>query len=147
MQPVIHLNWFAIAAAVLANIIIGFLWYGPILGKAWMREMGVSPDHKPDPAVMKRSMIIMIVSAFLTATVLAHTVAVWRPSTWNAGTDAANALYGFASAFFTWIGFFVPVLLAGVGKQIVEAIWHQRWLSFRGAAGGGDDIGVLALSA
>ncbi|MEQ1773482.1 MAG: DUF1761 domain-containing protein [Burkholderiales bacterium] len=137
MQPVIHLNWFAIAAAVLANIIIGFLWYGPILGKAWMREMGISPDHKPDPAVMKRSMIIMIVSAFLTATVLAHTVAVWRPSTWNAGTDAANAIYGFASAFFTWIGFFVPVLLAGVA-------WENKSLRLFGINAGYHFVALLA---
>lgn len=117
MQPAIHLNWLAIGAAVIANIVIGFLWYGPLLGKAWMREMGFAPDHKPDPAVLKRSMLIMIVSAFLTAYVLAHTVAVWRPSTWNAGTDAANAVYGLSSAFFTWIGFFVPVLLAGVAWE------------------------------
>ena len=55
MQPLIHLNWFAISVAVVANIIIGFLWYGPLLGKAWMHEMGLAPDHKPDPAVMKRS--------------------------------------------------------------------------------------------
>lgn len=117
MQPAIHLNWLAIGAAVIANIVIGFLWYGPLFGKAWMREMNLSPEHKPDPAVLKRAMAIMIVSAFLTAYVLAHTVAVWRPSTWNAGTDAANVIYGLSSAFFTWIGFFVPVLLAGVAWE------------------------------
>ncbi len=117
MPPVIHLNWLAIAAAVVSNIIIGFLWYGPLLGRAWMREMGMAPDHKPNPAAMKRSMIVMIVGAFLTAIVLAYSVAVWRPSTWNAGTDAADAYYGFASAFFTWIGFYVPVLLGSVAWE------------------------------
>ena len=39
MQPVFHLNWLAIAAAVVANIGIGFVWYGPVFGSAWMHEM------------------------------------------------------------------------------------------------------------
>lgn len=139
MQPLIHLNWFAISVAVVANIIIGFLWYGPLLGKAWMHEMGLAPDHKPDPAVMKRSMMLMIVSAFLTAYVLAHTVAVWRPSTWNAGTDGANAIYGLSTAFFTWIGFFVPVLLAGVA-------WENKSWKLFGINAGYHFVALLAAS-
>ena len=137
MPPFITLHWPAIAAAVVSNIVIGFLWYGPLLGKAWMKEMGLSPDHKPDQAAVKRSMIIMIVSAFLTAYVLAHTVAVWRPSTWNAGADAANAIYGFSSAFFTWIGFFVPVLLGGVA-------WENKSWTLFGINAGYHFVALLA---
>lgn len=33
------------------------------------------------------------------------------------GPDAPNATYGFYAAFFTWIGFFVPLLLAGVAWE------------------------------
>src|SRR6266478_3785234 len=47
MQPDIQLNYWAILAAVAASMVIGFLWYGPILGKAWMKEMGWPADHKP----------------------------------------------------------------------------------------------------
>ena len=117
MQTVIHLNWLAIAAAAASNIIVGFFWYGPLLGRAWLREMGIAPDHKPEPAALKRSMMVMVVGAFLTSTVLAASVVVWRPSLWNAGTDAADAVYGLASAFFAWIGFVVPVLLGGVAWE------------------------------
>jgi len=139
MQPAIHLNWLAIGAAVVSNIVIGLLWYGPLLGKAWMRETGVSPDHKPDPAAIKRSMLLMMVGAFLTAWVLAHTVAIWRPSTWNAGTDAANAVYGLSSAFFTWIGFFVPVLLAGVA-------WENKSWKLFGINAGYHLVALLAAA-
>jgi len=137
MQPVIHLNWLAIAAAVVSSIVIGFLWYGPILGKTWMREVGMPPDHKPDAAAMKRSMIIMIVSAFLTAYVLAHMIEVWRPSTWNAGADAPEATYGFYSAFFTWIGFYVPVLLGGVA-------WESKSWKLFGINAGYHFVALLA---
>src|SRR5258708_12494050 len=84
MQPDIHLNYWAILAAVAASIALGFLWYGPIFGKAWIREMGMPADQKPDPKVMRRGLILMVVGSFLTAFVLAHTGEVWRPSLWKA---------------------------------------------------------------
>jgi hypothetical protein len=36
MQPDIHLNYLAILAAMAANIAIGFAWYGPLFGRAWI---------------------------------------------------------------------------------------------------------------
>ena len=139
MPPFITLHWPAIAAAVVSNIVIGFLWYGPLLGKAWMKEMGLSPDHKPDTAAMKRSMILMLISALLTAYVLAWSVEVWRPSVWKAGTDAASATYGFYAALFTWIGFFVPVLLAGVA-------WENKSLRLFGINAGYHFVALMAAA-
>lgn len=124
MQPDIHLNYWAILAATAASVVIGFLWYGPLFSKAWIKEMGIAPDSKPAPGSMRRGMILMVIGAFLTAYVLAHTVEIWRPSTWKVGADSPNAVYGFASAFFTWIGFYVPVLLSSVA-------WESRsWKLF-----------------
>ena len=117
MQPDIHLNYWAILVAMAASIVLGFLWYVPILGKAWMKEMGMSPDHKPDPRVMRRGMILMVIGSFLTAFVLAYSEEVWRPSVWKVGADASNAFYGFMSGFFTWIGFYVPLLLGTVAWE------------------------------
>jgi len=33
-----HVNFYAIVAATVAAMVIGRLWYGPILGKQWMKE-------------------------------------------------------------------------------------------------------------
>jgi uncharacterized protein DUF1761 len=129
MQPDIHLNYLAIVAAMAANIVIGFLWYGPVLGKAWIKEMGMPADQKPDPKVMTRGLILMVIGSFLTAFVLAYTVDVWRPSTWKVGADASNATYGFYAAFFTWIGFYVPMLLGGVAWE------NKSWKLFSINAG------------
>jgi Protein of unknown function (DUF1761) len=124
MASAISLNWLAVAAAVLANIGIGFLWYGPLLGSAWMKEMGMSPDFKPDPAQLKRSMLVMIVSALLTAVVLACAIELSRPDAASAGDDVPDVIYGLTLALGAWIGFVVPLLLSGVA-------WENRsWKLF-----------------
>src|SRR3979411_1521354 len=71
MQPDIQLNYWAILAAVAASMVIGFLWYGPILGKAWMKEMGRPAGSKPDPKVMRRGLILMLIGSLLPVFVLA----------------------------------------------------------------------------
>jgi hypothetical protein len=117
MHPDIHLNWIAIAVSVVVSFAVGGLWYGPLFGAAWRKEMGVPADAKPMGGAMGKSLGINIVGTFLTAFVLAHEVAVWRPSVWHAGADSAPAVYGFFAGFFTWLGFAVPVLLNGVSFE------------------------------
>lgn len=38
------INWLAVLAAAISSFIIGGLWYGPLLGKAWMRAAGVGEE-------------------------------------------------------------------------------------------------------
>ncbi len=118
MQPEIHVNYLAILAAIVANMVLSFLWYGPLFGKAWAKQVGLPMDQKPAPSVMVRAMILMVVGSFLTAYVLAHSAEVWRPSTWKAGPDEANWTYGHAAGFFTWVGFYVPQLLNSVAWEM-----------------------------
>jgi Protein of unknown function (DUF1761) len=40
----LHFNWVAILVAALTGFALGGIWYGPLFGKAWMRESGVSID-------------------------------------------------------------------------------------------------------
>lgn len=129
MLPLLSLHWPAIVAAVLVNIVIGFLWYGPLLGSAWMKEMGMPPDFKPDPALLKRSMLLMVLSALSTAIVLACAIALARPSSWGLGQDWSDGAYGLLIALTVWIGFYVPLLLNGVA-------WENRsWKLFAINAG------------
>ena len=117
MQPLIHINFMAVFAAVFVSFMFGWLWYGPLFGKKWASLMKMPMDAKPDPKVMLRGMALMIVGTFLTAYVLAHASAVWRPSAWNAGTDGPSWIYGFFAGFFTWIGYYVPMLLGAVAWE------------------------------
>ena len=116
------LNYYAIAAAAASSIVIGFIWYGPLFGTAWMKEMGVAPDFKPDPSLMQRSLLLMTVGAVLTALALASALHI-------AGSRAPAALQGLATALGAWAGFYVPMLLGGVA-------WENRsWKWFRINAG------------
>ena len=40
-----HLNWLAVVVSALAGFAIGGLWYGPLFGKAWMAETGITPER------------------------------------------------------------------------------------------------------
>jgi hypothetical protein len=129
MQPEIHLNWLAILAGVISNFVIGSLWYGPLFGKAWMKEMGHGPDWKPAGSAIAKGMLLSLVGAFFMSYVLAHSIPVWQPSVWGAGEDQPAYVYGFFGAFFSWIGFVVPVMLNSIGYE------DKSWKNFSIGAG------------
>jgi hypothetical protein len=37
-------NWLALLAAAASSLVVGFLWYGPLFGKAWMKESGMTEE-------------------------------------------------------------------------------------------------------
>lgn len=117
MQPELTLNYLAIGVSVIAAFFMGYLWYGPIFGKMWAREMGYTEDYQPDSKDMARAMILQVLGLLFISYVLAHTSQVWRPSVWNAGVDQSDWIYGAYSTFFTWIGFFIPVLFSNVAWE------------------------------
>lgn len=39
-----QMNWIAVIGAALAGFVIGGLWYGPLFGKAWQKESGLSDE-------------------------------------------------------------------------------------------------------
>lgn len=38
-------NWLAVLVATLSAFAIGFLWYGPVLGRVWLRASGVTEEQ------------------------------------------------------------------------------------------------------
>jgi len=45
MAILANINWLAVGAAAVASMIIGALWYSPIMfGKRWMKELGVTEE-------------------------------------------------------------------------------------------------------
>ena len=71
-----NLNWLAVLVAAVSTMVVGFLWYSPILfAKPWMREMGYDPDDKAKVQEMQKgagpaylgSFLASLVSAFILA--------------------------------------------------------------------------------
>ena len=119
MQPEIAINYLAVGLCVLVTLPIGFLWFGPLFGKAWAKQMGMEDMAQPTGRDLAKSMLLFAGGSLLIAWVLAHGIAVWRPSTWNAGVDQAPWVYGLNGAFWTWLGFFLPL-------QLGRVAWEQK---------------------
>jgi hypothetical protein len=117
MQPDIQLNYAALAAALLAKAALGHFWYGRFFEKAWDSERGIASDAAQPKPLRRQTQILRWAGLALTVYVLAVSVEIVRPSTWSAGTDAADVVYGFLAALFVWAGFYVPQLFARVAWE------------------------------
>ena len=71
------INMVAILVAVVANFILGFLWYTPLFGKAWAKEMEFDMSVKPPAGALAKGMIFMVIGNFFLAYVFAHNIAAW----------------------------------------------------------------------
>lgn len=116
------ISWTAILVATVANFIVGFLWYTPLFGKVWAREMKMDPNGKVPGSVLARGLILNIIGCFLLAYVFAHNNAAWS---FVPGIDQLStaAIVGQA-AIFTWLGFYVPVDLNTVAWE------NKSWTLF-----------------
>jgi len=118
----LNINMAAILVAVVVNFILGFIWYTPLFGKVWGKEMGFDPNEKPEKSVMFRGMAFMIIGNFLCAWVLAHNIAAWQfvPGIDEMG-DVTSALN---TAVFTWLGFYFP-------GELGATVWEKKsWKLF-----------------
>lgn len=103
----LQINYIAVLIAVVVNFFLGFIWYTPLFGKAWAREMGFDPTVKPSGGEMAKGMIFMIIGNFFLAYVFAHNIAAWS---YVPGTDQMGIVANVMSAtIFTWLGFYLPV--------------------------------------
>jgi hypothetical protein len=120
MQPNIHLNFLAIVIAVVANFVLGFIWYTPLFGKAWAKELGITLEagQKPPAGALIRGMIFNLIGNFFLAFVFFHNIAVWNPVTWGLPADGGTPVaYALKALFFTWLGFYLPVDLNTVAWE------------------------------
>jgi hypothetical protein len=101
------INIWTLLAAMVFSVILGFVWYGPLFGKSWMKLSGiVMPDQKPGFAAMLKPMILSFIGAVLMATVLSFVIAFH--DSYYATSGLAPAL---SIAVMAWLGFIVPLYL------------------------------------
>lgn len=138
-QPALVINWIAILVATATAFMIGGLWYSLLFVKPWAKEMGMKMDKKPSAKAMRKAFALQASGLFLTSYVIAHTVQVWRPSVWGVGMEAPGWQYGLMCAFFTWIGFYVPM-------QFGKIAWEMRSWKLFAINSGHDFVVLLAIS-
>lgn len=116
----IHVNYLAVILAAIASMLVGFLWYGPVFGKTWMKLKGLTKESlKAEQKKLGLYYGISFLLAMLMAFVLSHIIAF------------SHHFYGYpwiqtglTSAFWVWLGFVMPV-------QATAAIFsHKKWSLF-----------------
>jgi hypothetical protein len=123
-MPQIHINSIAILVSVVAGFFLSYIWYTPLFGKLWCKEMGFDPNEKPPALVLIKSLLLTVLSVFLISFVLANNIGAWSPSSWGQTVNEISKFeQAFQAGFFTWVGFFFSFALrGGVGKTILEVV-------------------------
>lgn len=110
----VAVNYIAVIVAAIANMVVGFLWFGPIFGKQWVKMMGWTPEEMKEAQKkgMTKSYVIAIIGSLLTAWVIAELTVILGSYLYLTGIMA-----GFKAGFIGWIGFVVPVGLSTVAWE------------------------------
>jgi len=132
-------DYLAMGVAFLAYFILSFLWWGPLFGKKWGTLMGMPMDPKNRPS-MAMPLALQALGTLLLAYVL------WAVAMAFAATHEGEELVvgelsvqgAFIGAFFTWLGFYVPVQLGRVAWE--KAPWALFWIN-----AGGHLVGLVAM--
>ena len=100
-------NLWAVLGAGVATMVIGFLWYSPLLfAKPWMVAMGYDPADKAKAAEMQKSAGplygISFLASLLTAFILGKII-------YSLTID--SSFYGMKVGFAVWLGFVMTVQL------------------------------------
>ncbi len=116
----VPINYVAVLLAVVAAVIIGVLWYGPLFGKAWMNLMGFTAESMKAMKMSRTGAFIgIIVMSFLTAYVLAHGLVFG-----NAYLGMSGVGSSMMGAFWYWLGFAVPLT---AGSYLWEGRSWKLW--------------------
>jgi len=97
-----NINWLAVLAGGVIYMIVGGIWYGPIAGKAWMAEMGLTEEEIQEQGSPTGAMIKSFIAALFMSAGLAFVLSMpaFRDSGWQGGMMT---------------GFIMAILLVGGG--------------------------------
>lgn len=115
MMVDVVINYLAVLGAAVASMIIGALWYSPLLfGKLWMTLSGFTEEKLAEAKKkgMGTSYAVAFAGTLLMSYVLAHFIDY---------VQATTIVGGLQGGFWIWLGFIVPVLLSSVlweGKSV-----------------------------
>src|SRR3989338_11017555 len=102
--PLVTVDLVAVLAAAIVGYVIGFLWYGPLFGKAWMKLMKL--DQK---TMKKEGMAGKMVAGFVAAVVMTYILGYVL-----AATQIVALPDALMAGFMIWIGFFATTMLGQV---------------------------------
>lgn len=105
MEPIIPVNFAAVFLAAVVSMIVGFAWYGPLLGKAWMKERKLTSESiKKARKEMGKLYGLSFIVSINTAFILSHVMTL-SENFYGYPKLSTGAITG----FWMWLGFMMPV--------------------------------------
>ncbi len=109
----IEINFLAVFIVAILLFVIGFLWYGPLFGKNWIKlsKIPASEIAKAKQKSMARPMILNFIGNLIMVFVLANFIKILGVSV---------VAQGMILGFWIWIGFFASTTLLG------NVLWENK---------------------
>jgi hypothetical protein len=131
-----NLNWVAILVAAVSTMVVGFLWYSPLLfAKPWMKEMGYDPNDKAKTEEMKKSAGPAYGGSFLASLISAFILALFLHE-----MRVESLHFGLLVGFHVWLGFVATV-------QFTSALFTKQSMKLFGINTGYQLVCYLAMGA
>jgi Protein of unknown function (DUF1761) len=124
-----QINWVAALASVVAATVVGTLWYGPLFGKAWMAELGRTPEQ------MKDGQVVAMASAFIANFIAAAVLSVIEV---RLGAQSLGGAMGVG--VIVWLAFVA-------GQQFMQDRFHLRSVKLSLINAGNTLLSFLAMAA
>lgn len=99
MGPV-DINYLAVLVCGVASMVIGFFWYGPIFGKAWMEEVGKTEEELKENFNPGKTYTLSFIAAIITALALAYLLSL---------TGAQTIMDALRISITGWLGFVAAI--------------------------------------
>jgi hypothetical protein len=104
----------SIIVAAIAAFAFGWIWYGPLFGKPWMKMMGITREQIAES--QKKSMAVPVILGLIMALITAWAVSYLLP------VIAALSFGEFFKVIFViWLGFTLPIQMGGY-------LWERKSL-------------------
>lgn len=103
------INWLSVFLASVSAFIIGGIWYGPLFGKSWMKEMGLTEED-----LSQRNLRKVFGFSFLLTLVATINLALFI----GADVDAVFSTTAGFFAGFGWVSTFVGILYLFGNKSL-----------------------------
>jgi hypothetical protein len=106
----------AVLVSAVVYMVLGFLWYGPLFGKPWMKLVGMTKEHMEEAKKkgMGKTYGLSFVGALVMFYVLAHFAKYAQASTMTEGMQ---------TGFWAWLGF---VATTGM-NEFLFAVKKKPW--------------------
>ena len=116
----VPVNYLAVLVVAIVNMVIGYLYFGPLFGKKYMMLMGMSPEKIAEMKAqgmgksMGKSYLIAFIGSLVTGCVLSTIVAYATGFSQQGGAWA-----GVKVGFMVWLGFAATVTMSSV-------LWERK---------------------